>query len=164
MIALIACLDNQGGLGRNGKMAWHIPAELAHFRKLTLDHTLLMGYTTYRNLFAVLDRRQLVVLTRKQTVADEGISFISDPKPFLEHWQREKETLMVAGGASVYRLALPYAQELLLSFLKESYDCDCFFPIGWQNQFVLTEQRDHGEFVFCRFRRKDKPGSMRNKE
>lgn len=112
-LSLIAALDEKGLIGRHGQLPWRLPADLAHFRSLTLGKTILMGRRTWDSLGRALPGRNNWVLSRDPGFAPAGgRAFDSLESARLAHAGGE---LMVIGGAGLYRLALPLAGRLYLT-------------------------------------------------
>lgn len=132
-IVIIAAIDRCRGLGRDGAMAWHIPEELALFRTLTMDAPVILGHTTYRSLprrsstTAPLPGRHLIVLSRSPRDLAPGVEqATSIPQAIAK--ARHAATVWIAGGADIYRQALPMADEVRLSVVDRIFESDVRFP------------------------------------
>ncbi len=139
---LIAALDRDGGIGKDGYMPWHYPADLKLFMNLTMGNTIVMGRKTFDGMFdrekAPLKGRQNIVITSqaaeyRSRFADKyptsELSFTSDLNcGDLELTIDAK--VFYCGGANLYQqvLTLVNLDIIYLSRLDESYDCDTFFP------------------------------------
>ena len=119
MISIVAAMDPNRLIGRNHSMPWSCPADLAHFRQLTLHHHLLMGRRTYEHLSKPLDQRILHIASHTP-LQDPHIQSCTDAEALLQKWKVKEETLYVCGGAMIYACALPYADELWLSLIHIS--------------------------------------------
>ena len=120
----IAAMSPNRVIGCGGKLPWHLPEELQHFRQTTLHQALLMGRKTFESMdYRPLPQRTTFVLTH-QTVAWAGVQTITD----LSQIPDSCETVWVCGGAMVYAQLLPICNELLLSVIQKMYDGDAFFP------------------------------------
>jgi dihydrofolate reductase len=139
---LIAAIDKDGGIGKDGYMPWHYPADLKLFMNLTMGHTIVMGRKTFDGMFdrdkAPLKGRQNIVVTSQ---ADEYRSrFGAEHSP--EHLnfttdincgdiELDADTkIFYCGGANIYQQVIKRMDLdiIYLSRLDESYDCDTFFP------------------------------------
>ncbi len=127
-ISIIAALDERGVIGRNNRLPWHLPADLAHFRRLTLGHSLIMGRRTWESLPGLLPERKHIVLSRNPDYRAEGAVVIPSPQAALERVRGEEEVFVI-GGAQVFQTLLPRADRLYLSFVGTRIaDGDAFFP------------------------------------
>ena len=139
---LIAAIDKDGGIGKDGYMPWHYPADLKLFMNLTMGNTIVMGRKTFDGMFdrgkAPLKGRQNIVVTSQ---AVEYRAKFADKYPPLEltfttdlncvDVKLANDTkIFYCGGANLYQqvLNLIDLDLIYLSRLEESYDCDTFFP------------------------------------
>jgi dihydrofolate reductase len=125
-VSLIAAVGTNGVIGHAGKMPWHLPGDLAHFRKLTLDKTVIMGRKTYESIGKALDHRQNLVLSREPALKLPDAEVVTG---LLEVLKRVKAwEIMVIGGAEVYRAFFPYATRLYFTEVEGDFPGDTFFP------------------------------------
>lgn len=125
-IALIAAMDEHRAIGRANALPWHLPADLAHFRSLTLDKPILMGRRTWESLPGPLVRRRHLILSRDPHYRVAGAEVFGSLKEALAAvWEPE---LMVIGGASVYAQTLPLADALYLTLVHTRVEGDAYFP------------------------------------
>ena len=112
-ITLILARAANGVIGANGKMPWHLPADLRRFKQLTMGRPMIMGRKTFDSLPAVLEGRRHIVLTRDPEWQDEG----AEPVASIEEALRLANAphVMVIGGAEIYRLFLPLADRIELT-------------------------------------------------
>ena len=142
MICLIAAIDRQRGIGKNGGQPWKIPTDEAHFARLTKTHggNMLVGLTTFRTFHGPLPDRHNYVLTHRAEPI-KGVTLVDDLNKFLE--QFNDQDLWVIGGAAVYDEVLKtgLASELYLTHIDADLHCNQFFP-EYENQFKLVERSE----------------------
>ena len=134
ILSVIAAIGKQGQLGREGKIPWHLPEELQHFKRLTMGHHLLMGRKTFQSLPGVLPGRPHLILSRQPSPPpfDGCQTFCTLPEA-IEYARVARETeLFVCGGADLYAQTLPLADRLYLSRIDYSGPADTFFP-QWEH-------------------------------
>ena len=156
-LVLVAAMGSNRELGANNQLLWHLPEDLAHFKRLTLGKPVLMGRKTWESLpprFRPLPGRRNLVLTRG--VPLEGAETVRSMAEALQLCQGDLE-LCVIGGAEVYALALPLATRLELTEVGASFaHADCFFPplpAAWQAQEnEATEWQTSSSGIRYRFR------------
>lgn len=137
-VTLIAAMDRNYAIGADNKLLWHLPADMAFFKKMTTGKTVLMGRKTYESLGRPLPNRRNIVLTRQQELEIEGCEVVHDLKEALDRFRGEE--LMVIGGAEIYALALPYADKLLLTEVDAVIGgSDAFFPKFDKSKWRLSE-------------------------
>jgi dihydrofolate reductase len=146
-LILIAAIGPHRVIGRNGKLPWHIPEDLARFKQLTTGHTVLMGRKTFRSLGKTLPHRRIVVLTTRLI---EGVETYSSLRLALNALQGE-ECVFVAGGGNVYEQTLSLADELFLTMVSAAERGDTYFPEYeeyLQDHCRLAEEEQHKGFIF----------------
>jgi dihydrofolate reductase len=112
-ITLVLARAANGVIGADGKMPWHLPADLRRFKQLTMGRPMIMGRKTFDSLPAVLEGRRHIVLTRDVEWQEEG----AEPVASIEEALRLANAphVMVIGGAEIYRLLLPLADRIELT-------------------------------------------------
>jgi dihydrofolate reductase len=132
MIALIAAIDDAGGIGKDGKLPWSFPEDLKRFKHITLGHPVVMGRKTFESIGKPLTGRANYILTRDRNYRPVGpATTVPNFKSLLEIFSPEEDVFII-GGAAVYREALPYAHVLYVTRIPGTYDCDTFFPeVDW---------------------------------
>jgi dihydrofolate reductase len=119
----IAAIAENGTIGLNNKIPWHIPEELKFFRNMTSGATVLFGRKTFESIGKVLPNRKNVILSRSNIVIPGGIVVHS-----MEELLNLAGDVWVCGGGSIYKLLLPACRELYLSTIRGNYDGDAVFP------------------------------------
>jgi len=150
---LIAAVGRNGVIGRGNAIPWHLPEELRHFRETTLGHTLVMGRKTYESIGRPLPGRRTVVVSR--TLAHvEGAEVCPSLELALERAASHGRTVFVAGGASIYRQALPQADALYLSTVNTACEGDAYFPALDEDAWEVTRRERHETFTFTVYERR----------
>ena len=124
-VVLVAALDRDRGIGRDGALPWHLPDDLKRFKRLTTGHAILMGRKTAQSLGRALPQRRNLVLTRSGSVPFEGMEAVASLDEALA---LAGDTLVVIGGGEVYALTLPIATRLELTQVDASVPADAWFP------------------------------------
>jgi dihydrofolate reductase len=122
--------SSNGVIGRDGALPWHLPEDMKHFRSLTAGATVLMGRRTWESLpprFRPLPGRRNLVLSRTPQLGSEreGAETFPDLPQALAAVSGD---VWVMGGAAVYRAALPYADRIVVTEIREHFDGDTFAP------------------------------------
>lgn len=126
-ISLIAALARNFVIGRGNRLPWHLPADLAHFKRLTLDKPIVMGRRTFVSLPGCLPRRRHLVVSADPGFTATGCTVVRNPEEALAVAADAPE-LMVIGGASIYRAFLPLADRMYLTWVEAEVAGDVFFP------------------------------------
>jgi len=135
VIKIIVAVSRNNVIGNEGKIPWRIPSDLARFKQLTMDKTVVMGRKTYDSLIAglkdktaePLKGRQKIVLTKDATFNAPHCRVVTNWRD-IESRSNAGEEFWIIGGAEIYRLFLPMADFLLMSLIEATFDGDTFFP------------------------------------
>jgi dihydrofolate reductase len=123
-LTLIAAMSEDGGIGVQGQLPWHLPADLAHFKANTVGKTVIMGRKTYESIGKPLPNRRNIVMSR-QPLQIEGVEVIHELEDLKSFGNEE---MMIIGGEQLYRLTLPWANQLILTTVHTLCQVDCWFP------------------------------------
>ncbi|WPL18708.1 Dihydrofolate reductase type 3 [Thiorhodovibrio winogradskyi] len=126
-VSLIAALARNFVIGRDNALPWHLPADLAHFKALTLDKPIVMGRRTFESLPGLLPRREHIVVSRDQDYQPSGVAVVRSPQEAVVACAGAAE-LMVIGGASLYRALMPRAARMYLTWVEADVEGDVDFP------------------------------------
>jgi dihydrofolate reductase len=130
-VEFVVAVAENDVIGRDNGLPWRLPADLRHFKALTLGHAILMGRRTFESIGRPLPGRRNLVLSRAADAAAAGCEIVHSLDEALAA-VGEAAPLMVIGGAEVYRLALPVAQRIHLTLVHERIaDGDAYFD-GWR--------------------------------
>lgn len=140
-IVFVVARAENGVIGRDGKLPWHIPADLQHFKRLTVGKPVVMGRKTFESIGRPLPRRANIVVTRDAAWAREGVAVAHDASDALA-LARETARLTgagevaVIGGAELYRLLMPEARRVYLTEVHGAFEGDAVFDLdmalGWR--------------------------------
>ena len=142
IISIIAALGNNRVIGNKNALPWDLPADMEHFRELTIGKPIIMGQNTFESVGKALSGRYNIVLTRDYNYTTKGcqIAYSLDQAVKLaeksEMGQKSNE-VMICGGASVYAQYLPRADKMYLTFIDGDFQGDVFFP-----EFSKTEWKE----------------------
>lgn len=134
MISVIVAVAENGTIGDNNTLLWHITEDMKRFRQLTTGHPVVMGRKTYDSLGRPLPNRRNVVISR-QDLAIEGCEVAHSLEEALALFQAEEEVFII-GGAQIYAEAMPMADRFYLTVVEHPYEGDTVFPawnpLDWQ--------------------------------
>jgi dihydrofolate reductase len=143
-VVLVAAVAGNGVIGDRGTIPWRIPGEQAHFKAVTLGHTLVMGRATYDSIGRPLPGRTTVVLTRDAGWRADGVRVATSFGEALRIADGLPGDVMVAGGAQVYAEALPVADVQVLTRVHLSPDGDTRYPPFDAAEWEETRREPHG--------------------
>ncbi len=142
--SLIVAVSANGAIGRDGDLPWRLPADLRHFKRLTMGHHLIVGRRTWESVGVVLPGRTMVVVTRDLNYRPkvEGVMVAHSLGEALRLAESDDEPF-VAGGAGLYREALKIVDRIYLTRIHREFEADTFFPEFDAAQWVVVAEEPH---------------------
>lgn len=142
-IALVAAMANHNVIGLNNQMPWHMPADLAHFKQVTLGKPVIMGRKTFDSIGRLLPGRRNIVISRQPAPKDFTADWVDSIESALGLVADQPE-VMIIGGAELYRQMLPRADRLYLTLIELETAGDAYFPdYQIQQCWRLLESTEH---------------------
>lgn len=144
MISLIVATGENNVIGLNNKMPWHLPADLAYFKRVTTGHAIVMGRKTFESIGRPLPKRTNIILTRDKNFQATDCHIIHSVEAALE--LSKQDQLFIIGGAEIYKQFLPHADKIYLTHIHQNFEGDTFFPkLTDEWKLVSTEKHDPDE-------------------
>ncbi|MFM2285832.1 MAG: hypothetical protein RLZZ543_1329 [Bacteroidota bacterium] len=145
ILSIVVATGKNGGIGKDNKLLWHLPADLKYFKNLTTGRPIIMGRHTYESIGRPLPNRHNIVITRQKDLKIDGVDVVNSLEEAIELVKYEEE-VMVIGGADVYRQALPKTKRIYISRVNTEPEADRFFPAldmdEWDQQLNLAHPAD----------------------
>jgi len=153
-LAIIAALSENRVIGRNNELPWRMPADLAHFKRLTMGKPIIMGRRTWESLPGLLPHRTHIVVTRDRDYTVEGGFVVHSPGEAFD-LAGDAEEMMVVGGANLYAQTLPLASRMYLTLVHDRFEGDTFFPdyesVQWREisrERHVSDARNPHDYTF----------------
>ena len=135
VLSLVVAMAENGVIGNANRLPWHLPADLKHFKGVTMGKPMLMGRKTFESIGKALPGRRNLVMTRGGPIDAPGIETVANLEAALAAAQ-DAEELMVIGGAEIFRVCLPRAQRIYLTRVHAPIPGDTRFPaIDWNEWY-----------------------------
>lgn len=159
MKSIIVAYDQNRGIGANNDLLWHrdLPADLRHFKNLTVGHSVIMGFKTYQSIGRPLPERQNIVISHKDTVIN-GVEVVSNLDEAYAVAQNEE--VFIIGGGQTYALAIDSVDQIFATEVGASFKADVFFPDinidEWQEmsrESHLADEANKYPYDFVLYRR-----------
>lgn len=141
-LSLISAMSDNGVIGRNNGLPWRLPADLTHFKRLTMGKPIIMGRRTWESLPGLLPHRTHIVLTRDHDYRAEGAQLVHSLADAIA-LANDVEEFFVVGGENLYRQALPLASRMYLTYVHEHVDGDASFPEYEQAEWCERSRQRH---------------------
>lgn len=137
-VSIIAALALNRVIGRDNRLPWHLPSDLAHFKRITSGHAVILGRRNHESIGRPLPNRRNIVVTRQPGYAAPGCTVAGDLCRALALASHDPEIFAI-GGADIYRQMLPHAQRLYLTVVQARPEGDTFFPAFDRGQWRMVE-------------------------
>lgn len=139
---LIVAMARNRTIGRNNQLPWQLPEDLQFFKRTTLGHPIIMGRNTYESIGRPLPGRRNIVVSRQPQYQANGCEVVSSLPDALALCQ-DQDNLFVIGGSQLYALALPLADRLYITEIKQDIQGDAYFPAFEHLGFCETQREAH---------------------
>jgi dihydrofolate reductase len=158
IISIIVAIAKNGVIGKaSGEMSWHVKEEFQHFKNTTLGFPIIMGRKTFETLGKPLKGRLNIVVSKNKlykTSFDDVIlkQSIDEALEYCKTFNPEK--IFIIGGGEIYRQAISFVDEMIITFMKFEADGEVKFPLINNNDWIIEKQKDHELFEIFRYIRK----------
>ena len=146
MLSIIVAIAKNNAIGKDNKLLWHLPEDLKRFKRLTTGHNIIMGRKTFESLGRVLPNRHHIILCNdvKLNIEDENVEILDDISKLDKYINSEEENFVI-GGATMYKLLMPYAKKMYITEIDKDFDGDVYFPEISLNEWKATEREQGPE-------------------
>lgn len=145
MITLIAAVGRNYALGKDNQLLWHLPADFAHFKRLTTGHSIIMGRKTFESLPKMLPNREHIIITRQPNFVAENCQVVGSLQQAIEVAKKTDENPFVIGGGEIYHQAILIADKMEITWVDADFQADTFFPEINPNQWELVKNEFHSK-------------------
>lgn len=144
-IVIVSGMSKQDrAIGKANELLWHVPADLKHFKELTMGHPIIMGRKTFESILDILGKplpgRTNIVVTRDQNYQHPGATVAHSLEEAIGVAESEQPTeIHIGGGAELYRQALPLVSRLHITWYFDTQEADSFFP-EFESEFEIEKE------------------------
>ncbi|OCG24422.1 dihydrofolate reductase [Gilliamella sp. App2-1] len=147
ILSIIVAMADNGVIGLNNRMPWHLPADLAWFKKNTLNKPVIMGRKTFESIGRSLPGRHNIIISRQATKESNLVANVSwvqsiDAAILLAQTQHVDEAFIIGGG-DIYKQALPLVNRLYLTHIEADLQGDTYFPDYSPEKWHVIYQETH---------------------
>lgn len=140
--SIIVAIAQNHAIGKNNDLLWHISEDLKHFKRITLDHTVIMGLKTFESLpVRPFPKRRNIVIVDDPSISIEGCAMAYSIEEAIALCDDDKENF-ICGGGSIYRQFMPLADKLYLTMVYRDFEADIFFPEIDYSQWDLKDESE----------------------
>lgn len=142
MISLLFAMDKNRVIGNNNDLPWHLPADLAYFKRVTMGHAIIMGRKTYESIGRPLPGRENIILTRNKGFEAEGCTVIHTVDDILKLQETTEDELFVIGGAQIFEEVLPFTDRMYITHIEAEFEGDTYFPeVDEEDWTVISKEK-----------------------
>lgn len=150
-LTLVVAIDAQRGIGIDNRLPWHLPEDLAHFKRVTLGKPIVMGRKTFDSIGRPLPKRRNIVITRNSGWSHEGVETASSLPAAIALLNGEAASII--GGAQIFNEAIELADRMIVTEIDHVFRCDTFFPpidpAVWQETARETHRSEANGYDFA---------------
>lgn len=140
-LTIIVACDTQSGIGINNTLPWHLPEDLAFFKRTTSGHPIIMGRKTFDSIGRPLPNRRNIVITRNLEWRADGVEAVISVDAAIALVGASEA--FIIGGAQIFTESLPRVNRLLVTEIDKSFGCDVFFPQIDPRQWQEVAREQH---------------------
>ena len=141
-LSIVVAMDDNHLIGKGNGLPWHLPADLAFFKKITTGNSILMGRKTYDSIGKPLPNRRNIVITRNPDISISGCEVVDSIEKALSITKDEEE-VMVIGGANLFEQLLPDVGKLYITHIEGEFEGETYFPHYDENDWLEVSCESH---------------------
>lgn len=129
MLSTIVAIANNNVIGKDNKLIWYLPEDLKRFKQITTGKNIIMGRKTFESLGRVLPNRKHIILCNdmEMDIDNENVEILDDISKLDKYINSDEENFVI-GGATIYKLLMPYVNKLYITKINEDFVGDVYFP------------------------------------
>jgi dihydrofolate reductase len=158
-IAQVVAISKNRVIGKDNKLIWHLPADLKHYKNVTMGHHMIMGRKTYESIGRPLPGRTTVIITRDKNYKAEGCVVVHSLDEALKVAAKDDMPCIVGGG-EIFRQAMDITDKIYLTIVHEEFEGDVFYPELDPREWKLIKREDlepdeknRYAYSFCEYER-----------
>lgn len=144
MISIICAVASNNIIGKDNSLIWHLSSDLKRFKKLTQNHTIIMGRKTFESLPGVLPNRKHIIITRDEnfSIKNDAVEIYNSIDDIIKNFKESEEEVFVIGGGQIYEALLPHASKMYLTLIENSFEGDTYFPALEESHWEVLEESE----------------------
>ena len=143
-ISLVVAAATNNAIGKDGKLPWHLPNDMKHFKNMTWGMPVVMGRKTFESLGKVLPGRKNIVISRQPGWQADGVVTVKNIEDALfVARETDAKEVMVIGGGEIYKALFEKARRIYLTRVEAEPEADTFFPTLRSEEWYLMSQQNH---------------------
>lgn len=159
IVSILVAKSKNDVIGKNNQLPWHLPADLKHFKNLTMGHHMIMGRKTFESIGKSLPGRTSVIITRQKDYKVPGCIVVNNIEDALKACVNDDEVFIIGGG-EIFKETMNTADKIYLTEIGEEFEGDVFLPkidlLKWkltQKQTFKPDEQNKYSYCFCEYER-----------
>jgi len=141
LLSIIVAMDNNKLIGKNNQLPWRLPADLAFFKKITSNNTVIMGKKTYDSIGKPLPNRRNIIITRNKNLKIDNCEIFNSIDQAINATKKEK--VFIIGGANIWQQTLDKVSRLYITQIEAEFEGDTYFPKYDENNWQEINSESH---------------------
>jgi len=150
-LTIVVAIDAQRGIGVDNQLPWHLPEDLAHFKRLTSGHPIIMGRKTFDSIGRPLPNRRNIVITRNSDWRHDGVEAVTSLEAAIA--LLDGAPAFIIGGAQIFAASMDLTERMVVTEIAHSFACDTFFPpldaARWRESARETHHSDANGYDYA---------------
>lgn len=159
-LSIIVAFDINRLIGKNNQLPWHLPADLKHFKSITMGGHMIMGRKTFDSIGKPLPGRTSIIITRQKNYTQPGCLVVHSLDEALEICKNQEEVFII-GGAQIFECTMPIADRLYITQIQNKFEGDTYFPEISEDLWKATsleenkaDEKNNWDYNFITYERK----------
>jgi len=140
-ITIIVAASENLVIGDKNVLPWYISEDLKHFKKITINHSVIMGRKTFESIGKPLKDRRNIVISRDKTLKIEGVEVVNSLDDAIFR-NKDQNEIFIIGGEQIYKMAMPFATNMHITKVYTNIEGDAFFPAFDEREWKILSQKD----------------------
>jgi len=149
MISIISAIGKNNEIGKKNELLWSLPADMKHFKEITLGHSVIMGQKTFESIGKPLSNRRNIVITLDKNYLSHGVDVVyslEELSDLLQKTSTSTEEHFIIGGGQIYKLFIEKADKLYITHVDVEFpDADTYFPLIDLNKWQKVKSEKHSK-------------------
>lgn len=142
-ISQVVAISRNRVIGKDNQLIWHLPADLKHYKNITMGHHMIMGRKTFESIGRLLPGRTSVIITRDKAYTFPGAVVVHSIDEALEAARKAGDSeACIVGGGEIFKQAMSITDKIYLTIIHHDFDGDTFYPELDEKQWMLTKRED----------------------
>nr|AIA17170.1 Dihydrofolate reductase [uncultured bacterium] len=143
IVSQVVAISQNHAIGKDNQLIWHLPADLKHFKNVTMGHHMIMGRKTFESIGKPLPGRTTIIITRDKNYKADGCIVVNSLEEAIETARKADDTeACIVGGGEIFKQAMDLTDKIYLTIIEERFEADIFYPELDPKEWALASRED----------------------